>query len=238
MSITILFVLVPIGAIIAWWLSRQRLMAKPWLEVSAIGEVPDTGASSLPAATIGLGVFLAVVCSLFALFISAYFMRMQVADWVQLPAPKLLWFNTGVLILSSIALQYAQVAARRGRRQDVGDGLIVGGLLALTFLVGQLVAWRQLNAAGYFLAANPGNAFYYLFTGLHGLHLLGGLMALGWTADKVWRGFEVSQVRLSVRLCALYWHFLLALWLVLFSILTPWVGDFAAFCRGFSPPVY
>jgi cytochrome c oxidase subunit 3 len=226
-SFTILFFLAPIGVIVAWWLSRQRLMAKPWLDVSAIGEVPDTGASSSPAATIGLGVFLAVVSSLFALFISAYFMRMQVADWVQLPAPKLLWFNTGVLILSSVALQYAQVAARRGRIQDVGDGLIVGGLFALTFLVGQLYVWRQLNAAGYFL-----------FTGVHGLHLLGGLVALGWTADKVWRGFEVNQVRLSVRLCALYWHFLLALWLVLFSILTPWVGDFAAFCRGFSPPVY
>ena len=221
MSITILFFLAPIGVIVAWWLSRQRLMAKPWLDVSAIGEVPDTGASSSPAATIGLGVFLAVVSSLFALFISAYFMRMQVADWVQLPAPKLLWFNTGVLILSSVALQYAQVAARRGRIENVGDGLIVGGLFALTFLVGQLYVWRQLNAAGYFL-----------FTGVHGLHLLGGLVALGKTADKVWRGFEVNQVRLSVRLCALYWHFLLALWLVLFNLLTPWVGDFAVICRG------
>ena len=140
--------LVPIGAIIAWWLSRQRLMSKPWLEVGAIDDFPGTGASSLPAATIGLGVFLAVVSSLFALFISAYLMRMQVADWVRLPAPRLLWFNTSVLILSSVALQYAQVAARTGRRQDVGDGLIVGGLFALTFLVGQLFAWRQLNAAG------------------------------------------------------------------------------------------
>jgi cytochrome c oxidase subunit III len=230
-SITILFFLVPIGAIVAWWLSQQRLTAKPWLEVGAIGEVSDTGASSLPAATIGLGVFLAVVSSLFALFISAYFMRMQVADWAQLPAPKLLWFNTGVLILSSAALQYAQVAARRGRMEGVGDGLIAGGLFAFAFLIGQLFAWRQLNAAGYFLAANPGNAFFYLFTGVHGLHLLGGLVALGRTADKVWRGFEVNQVRLSVQLCALYWHFLLALWLVLFSLLTPWVGDFAVICR-------
>jgi hypothetical protein len=79
-SITILFVLAPIGAIVAWWLSQQRLTAKPWLEVGAID---DTGASSLPAATIGLGVFLAVVSSLFALFISAYFMRMQ----VEMPGP-------------------------------------------------------------------------------------------------------------------------------------------------------
>jgi cytochrome c oxidase subunit III len=231
-SVAILFFLVPIGAIVAWWLSQQRLMSKPWLEVGAIDEVSDRGVSSLPAATIGLGVFLAVVSSLFALFISAYFMRMQVADWVQLPAPKLLWFNTGVLILSSVALQYAQVAARRGRMEGVGDGLILGGLFALTFLAGQLLAWRQLNAAGYFLAANPGNAFFYLFTGVHGLHLLGGLVALAMTADKVWRGFELNHVRLSVRLCAVYWHFLLALWLVLFSLLTPWVGDFAVICRG------
>jgi cytochrome c oxidase subunit 3 len=135
-SFAILFFLAPIGVIVAWWLSQQRLTTEPWLEVGAIGEVRDTGASSLPAATIGLGVFLAVVSSLFALFISAYLMRMQVADWVQLPAPKLLWFNTGALILSSVALQYAQVAARRGRIENVGDGLIVGGLFALTFLVG------------------------------------------------------------------------------------------------------
>ena len=238
MSITILFLLVPIGAIIAWWLSQQRLTAKPWLEISAIGEVPDTGASSLPAATIGLGVFLVVVSALFVLFISAYFMRMQVADWAQLPVPTLLWFNTGVLVLSSVALQYAQVAARKGQIEHVKDGLTIGGLFAITFLVGQLFAWRQLNAAGYFLSSNPGSAFFYLFTGLHGLHVLGGLVALGRTADKVWRGFEVNQVRLSVRLCALYWHFLLALWLVLFSVLTPSVGNFAAFCRSFSPPVY
>ena len=232
MSFAILFFLLPVGAIIAWWLSQQRLMSKPWLEVGAIDEVSDRGVSSLPAATIGLGVFLAVVSSLFALFISAYFMRMQVADWVQLPAPKLLWFNTGALILSSVALQYAYVAARRGRMEGVGDGLILGGLFALTFVAGQLLAWRQLNAAGYFLAANPGNAFFYLFTGVHGLHLLGGLVALAMTADKVWRGFELNHVRLSVRLCAVYWHFLLALWLVLFSLLTPWVGDFAVICRG------
>jgi cytochrome c oxidase subunit III len=230
-SITLLFLAV-IGAIVAWWLSQQRLTSKPWLEVGAIDNFPGTGALSLHAATIGLGVFLAVVGSLFALFISAYFMRMQVADWAQMPAPKLLWFNTGVLILSSVALQYAQVAARKRRMEDVRDGLIAGGLFAFTFLVGQLLAWKQLNAEGYFLATNPANAFFYLLTGLHGLHLLGGLVALALTADKVWRGFDLGQMRLSVKLCAIYWHFLLLLWLVLFSLLTPWVGDFAVICRG------
>lgn len=228
MSITLLLLAV-IGVIAAWWLSQQRLMSKPWLEVGAIDDFQS--ASPAPAAMIGLGVFLAVVVTLFALLISAYFMRMQVADWAQMPAPKLLWFNTGVLILSSAALQYAQVAARGGRMEDVGGGLIAGGLFASAFLVGQLFAWQQLSAAGHFLATNPASAFFYLLTGLHGLHLLGGLVALALTAGKVRQGVEFSQVLLSVRLCAFYWHFLLALWLVLFTLLTPWVGDFAAICR-------
>jgi cytochrome c oxidase subunit 3 len=230
-SIVLIFLAV-IGAIVAWWLSQQRLMSKPWLEVGALGDVPDTRASSLPAATIGLGVFLAVVSALFALFISAYFMRKSLADWTPLPAPRLLWFNTGILVLSSVSLQYASVAARQGRMDDVRDAMIAGGLLALTFLVGQLLVWQELNAAGYFLAANPANAFFYMLTGVHGLHLLGGLVALGRTADKVWRNVEPSKVRLSVQLCAIYWHFLLALWFVLFSLLTSWLDDFADICRG------
>src|SRR5437016_12907045 len=79
-SITILFVLAPIGAIVAWWLSQQRLTAKPWLEVGAIDDFPGTGASSLPAAPIGMGVVLAVVRPLLALFLSPHFLPRQVAD--------------------------------------------------------------------------------------------------------------------------------------------------------------
>jgi len=200
-------------------------MSKPWLEEGAIGDLPGTGASSWPAAKVGLGVFLAVVSSLFALFISAYFMRMHLSDWRPLPVPSLLWFNTAVLIVSSAALQWAQVAARRGRMDGVRAGLFAGGAFALAFLAGQLLAWQQLIGAGYFLATNPANAFFYLLTGVHGLHLLGGLVALGRTTDKVLQGFAMDQVRSSVELCAIYWHFLLLVWLVLFSLLTPWADD-------------
>ena len=112
-------------------------------------------------------------------------------------------------------------------------GLLTAGFFSFAFLVGQLIVWRGLADAGYFATTNPANAFFYLLTGVHGLHLLGGLVALALTADKVWRGFEVNQVRLSVQLCAVYWHFLLALWLVLFTLLTPWVGEFAVICRQF-----
>jgi cytochrome c oxidase subunit III len=217
-SITLLFLAV-VAAIVVWWFRHNRLTAKPWLEEGPIGDFPASGASSLPAAKIGLGVFLAVVGSLFALFISAYFMRMHMADWRPVPLPKLLWLNTAVLILSSIALQSAQVAASRGQMEGVRSGLLVGGVSALAFLAGQLLAWQELISAGYFLAINPANAFFYLITAVHGLHLLGGLVALGRTTGKVWRGADGGHVRLSVELCALYWHFLLFVWLVLFGVL-------------------
>jgi cytochrome c oxidase subunit 3 len=239
-GITILFLAV-IATIAGWWLSRQRLTAKPWLEEGTIGELLDTGASPLPAAKIGLGVFLAVVGSLFALLIGAYSMQMNVAamniaDWRPLPAPRLLWLNTSVLILSSVALQWAQVAAHRGQMDDVRAGLLAGGASALVFLAGQLLVWQQLTAAGYFLATNPAYAFFYLITGVHGLHLLGGVVALGRTTDKVWRGFEADQVRLSVELCVWYWHFLLLVWVFFFSLLTfsAWTGWIYSICYGLA----
>jgi cytochrome c oxidase subunit 3 len=160
-----------------------------------------------------------VATSLFSIVISAYLMRMELVDWRPLPELPLLWLNTGVLGLSSVAMQWARVAARRGRIDGVRAGLAAGGAFAWTFLVGQLWAWHQLSALGYFVAANPANSFFYLITALHGLHLVGGLVAWRKTTAKLWRGLELSQVRLSVELCAIYWHFLLAVWLVLFSLM-------------------
>ena len=79
--------------------------------------------------------------------------------------------------------------------------------------------YRELVDLGYYASTNPANAFFYLITALHGLHLLGGLVAWGRTTDKVRRGVEVAKVRLSVELCTTYWHFLLLVWVVLFTLL-------------------
>lgn len=227
----ILLFMAAVALIAAWWLSQQRLGAKPWLEQGVIDDTRTVGASSLPAAKIGLGVFCVVVGSLFALLVSAYSMRMEVFDWRTLPVPRLLWFNTAVLIMSSGALQWAQAAARRDDGDGVLTGLLAGGASALVFLTGQLLAWQQLKAAGYLPAANPANAFFYLLTAAHGLHLLGGLVALGRTTMKAWRGVEPARLRLSVELCTIYWHFLLLVWLVLLALLTGWADDFVAICR-------
>jgi cytochrome c oxidase subunit 3 len=229
--IAIVLFMVVVAAVAGWWLSRQGLMAKPWLEQGLTGDIPRVGDTTPSTAKIGLGVFLGVVSSLFALLISAYSMRMQGSDWRPLPIPILLWLNTGLLVLSSIALEWARAAAHRGEIFDVRTGLLLGGVSALAFLVGQLLAWRQLDAAGYFVATNPANSFFYLVTAVHGLHVLGGLVALGRTTALALADPTPKQLRMRVELCAIYWHFLLVVWLILFTMLAGWAGDFLAICR-------
>src|SRR5262249_4567758 len=120
-----------------WWLSHQRLMAKPWLDEGVIGEFPGGDRLSAPPATIGLGVFLLVAGSLLSLLMSAYVVRMQLLDWRPLPVLPLLWFNTGVLVLSSVILQWAQAAARRGDYDRTVTGVLCAGVSAVVFLTGQ-----------------------------------------------------------------------------------------------------
>ena len=206
--------------VVVWWLVKQTINIKPWVmdDGVLVGDV-DAEILSEPKEKTGLWVFLAVVTSMFCLFISAYAMRMKLGDWTPLPEPDLLWANTGLLVLSSIALQWARNAAKQERIDNLKIGLNVAGVLTIAFVVGQLFAWQQLVDDGYYLSSNPANAFFYLFTALHGLHILGGLVAWARAASRLWRGSDTTQVRLSVELCAVYWHFLLIVWLVLFGLM-------------------
>lgn len=235
MSVIVVFLAV-IAVIAGWWLSQQQLMAKPWLNVNSIGDIPARNEPSMPLAQVGLGVFLVVAGCLFALLVSAYFMRIEIGpvDGVVLrgmPIPAMLWVNTGVLVLSSIALQCADIAVRRGQRDVMRDALLLGAVSALVFLAGQILVWWQLVDAGYFAAGNPANAFFYLLTGVHGVHVAGGLFALGRTVTKVWNGVPGARLRVSVRLCTIYWHFLLLIWLILLALLTGWADDIIVICR-------
>ena len=230
MSVIVIFLAV-IAGIAGWWLSQQRLMSKPWLEEGVIGPAFYTG-TRLPSAKIGLAVFLAVVGCLFALLTSAYVMRMQMPDWQALPLPQLLWLNTGLLALSSVALHCAVLAARKGSMETMRLALVTGGLTASAFLFGQALVCRELVAAGFFLSTNPANSFFYLLTGMHGLHILGGLFGLGRTTARTWEEPRAERVRLGVELCAMYWHFLLLVWLGLLVLLAGWAGDFLEICRG------
>lgn len=198
----------------------QQLREKPWLPSSGpVVALRDGSTFYLPAATLGLRVFFAVITVVFSLLITAYGTRMAFEDWRPAPQLGLLWFNTIMLLLASAAMQWARWAARRGDRDNLTIGLLGGGICTLAFLAGQLQAWRQLGLVPSFNVMSPAIGFFYLITGLHGLHLIGGMVAWGRTAAKLWRGLDVLRLRLSVELCASYWHFLLVVWLVLFALL-------------------
>jgi cytochrome c oxidase subunit 3 len=220
-SLSVAFVALLAGVVV-WGLLARRLTAKPWETPGSPEDLEAGSAVGLPPAKTGLWILLAVITSLFGLFISAYWMRMEHAhgDWTPLAVPRLLWLNTALLILSSAGMQGARGAARRAQAERVRVALIAAGVLALAFLAGQLVAWRQLSASGYFMAHSPAIAFFYLLTGVHGLHLLGGLFVWGKTVVRMAHpGVELLDVGLSVELCTVYWHYLLLVWLVLFALL-------------------
>lgn len=213
MTIGLVFLSLVMAAIL-WWLFRQTVHVQPWQAQAMVAEV-----AVRPPAKTALWVFLMVASSLFVLFVSAYAMRLGLADWTPLPRPRLLVFNTALLVGASLAMQWTVQAARRGDAGRVQRGMALGGLLTVGFLVGQLVVWKQLDDAGYLVSTNAATAFFYLFTAVHGVHVLGGLVAWGRASLRAWRGADAAAVRLAVELCATYWHFLLVIWVALYALL-------------------
>ena len=166
----------------------QELGKKPWATSEGrIEDLHEGGEFTAPTKKVGLGLLLAVVTVLFSLVVTAYVSRMAIPDWVAVNEPWLLWVNTAILIVGSVAFQRARNAARRGDVAGVRLGLQLGGALTAAFLIGQILAWQQLGLVG----NNPASAFFYLLTGLHGLHLLGGFIAWGRAMLRVTRDSRV-----------------------------------------------
>ncbi|WP_022681741.1 cytochrome c oxidase subunit 3 [Sphingobium bisphenolivorans] len=187
-----------------------RLTEKSW-EGPAPLDIRDRPS----AGAVGLVTYFAVALVMFSLLIAAYLMRMGLHsamghasdDWTPMPDPPLLWVNSTILLLSSAAWE----RARRSVGGQATHWAMIGAMLGLAFLCGQLLLWRHYAQGGYYLGANPANAFFYLLTALHGCHIAGGLAATA-------RAFALQSLR-AIGLCALYWHFLLALWIILAALL-------------------
>jgi cytochrome c oxidase subunit III len=227
MSLTVAYAALATG-IVVWFVLVMKLRSKPWEAVA--NAVPQGTGFSVSAKRVGLWIFLAVVTSLFGLFLSAYYMRMgshaghgspmTVADWKAIRDPSILWFNTVLLILGSIAMQSARVSVAKSQVQRTRVGLFAAGLLTFAFLIGQLLAWREIRYSGFFTPLNPAVAFFYVLTAVHALHLLGGLVVWARTfARSLRKDVELIDVRLSVELTSVYWHYLLLVWLGLFAVL-------------------
>jgi cytochrome c oxidase subunit 3 len=210
----VIALLVGIGA---WYLVARQLTAKSWRS----GEQPgDVGAIKSAPARVGLWVFMAVVTSLFGLFLSAYAMRMHHGvGWCHLTIPPILWINTLVLVAASVALQLSSRAVGRGQRRMAQVALTAGGALSIAFLAGQVAGWQAVGPSLYFIQGSPAIAFLYVLTIAHGLHLIGGLYVLGRSAMRFAGGAELIDLRQSLQLCSIYWHFLLLVWLVVFAVL-------------------
>ena len=200
----------------------QILAQKPWDPSQAkIDDMHEGGTINLSKGKLGLRFIMFVSTIFFCLFIVTYSDRMVYPDWQRMPEPWLLWINTAVLFFSSMVFVSTQIASKNNQFQIVKNRLLLIGFLAFAFLVGQLLVWQQLIANGFYVSTNPSNAYFYVFTALHGLHLLGGLVYWYLTIKKVWISSDivVSKVKHTVDLCAIYWHFLLAVWVVLFGLM-------------------
>lgn len=172
---------------------------------------------------LGLWLFLATVTMLFAAFTSAYIVRRSTGDWRPIALPSLLWINTAVLVLSSVAVEVARWSGERDRWRaaSVSCGAAVG--LGVGFLVGQWMAWAQLAAAGVYLPTSPHGSFFYMMTGAHALHVMAALALLAWTAVATWAGrgrHARAEWRLLMSVCRTFWHYLGAVWVYLFLFLS------------------
>jgi cytochrome c oxidase subunit III len=177
---------------------------------------------------LGMWVALASILMLFVALTSAYIVRQtqglasDVRDWVAIDMPQVLWATTVLLIVSSFTIEMARRSLRRndyGRFRRYVAATTVMGVL---FLAGQIVAWRQLAAQGIYVNSNPHSSFFYLLTSLHGVHLLGGLIALSGVTLAALRLRIGARQRNSVEATSLYWHFMDGLWLYLFLLLFFW----------------
>ena len=216
-----LIVLALMLATLLGWLLKQSFNTQPWVaekvsDTAHHGPLGDASNTTL----IALITFLAVVTSFFALILSAYALRMELGDWVPMSEPQLLWTNTAMLVLASVAFQWTRNGAVVGNAARLKPGLMATGVLTTAFVVGQLIAWQQLTVGGQGLRANPSNAFFFFLTGAHAVHIIGGMYVWARATFRVMLGrAEGGQIRRSIEMCTIYWHFLLIVWLILFGLL-------------------
>jgi cytochrome c oxidase subunit III len=159
----------------------------------------------------------------FAAFTTALMLRRGVGDdWVTMAKPRILLLNTAILLASSVALDMARRALRAKRRNWFSGWWTVGTVLGLLFLVGQGLAWRQLQGAKVFIGNNPSNTFFYVLTVAHAAHLVGGLMALIWVDIQALRLRLGPAKRTAIDVSAIFWHFLDGIWIYLMVLFYVW----------------
>jgi cytochrome c oxidase subunit III len=168
-------------------------------------------------------ILIASTAVVFLAFTIAFGARRAAAEeWTGIPLPGILWANTTILIASSAGLELARRSLRGGRRLWFTKAWLAGTVLGFTFLFGQAKAWLDLSSAGIYLASSTGSAFFYILTGAHAFHLLGGVLALSYVAVKAFR-FQLGPAkRTAADASACFWHFLGVVWIGIIALFLVW----------------
>jgi len=167
----------------------------------------------------GIAVGIVSILMFFMALASAFLVRRgSGSDWIPVHIPAVIWVNTVILLASSLTLELARRRLSNANPSGFRSFWSVTTSLGFLFLLGQLIAWRQLVAQGVFMASNPASSFFYIFTGAHAAHLAGGVGALLYVA---FRKFEKAKISLptAAEIASYYWHFMDALWVFLLALL-------------------
>ncbi len=163
--------------------------------------------------------FIGSVAMLFAAFTSAYIVRQAEGNWLYFDLPNLFYITSGIILMSSFTLQWAYWEAKKDSLDRVKLLVGITSLLGVAFLVGQVMAWRELVEHSVYLVGNPSGSFIYILTGLHGVHLISGIVFLLIVLNSTFK-FKIHSKNLAqLEMCLTYWHFLGGLWLYLFVFL-------------------
>lgn len=163
--------------------------------------------------------FIVSIVMIFAALSSAYIVRQADGNWLVFELPNILWVNSGVIIISSIFMQWAYLSAKKDNLEQVKLATTITAILGVGFLVGQVYAWGDLVNNQVYLVGNPSGSFVYILTGLHGLHLISGIIFLLIVLVSTFKYKVHSQNIARIEICTTYWHFLGGLWLYLFIFL-------------------
>lgn len=166
-----------------------------------------------------LWLFIVTVVMIFASLTSAYIVRQSEGNWLEFDLPEIFWYNSGIILLSSITLHWAYMSAKKDDLSKVRLGMILTSILGAIFLVGQWYSWGALVDRDVFFVGNPAGSFLYVFTGLHALHLISGVIFLIIVLISSFRYQVHSKNMDTMEMCVTYWHFLGGLWLYLFMFL-------------------
>lgn len=166
-----------------------------------------------------LWLFMVSIVMIFASLTSAFIVKQGEGSWQDYQLPSLFWFTSGVIIVSSLLLQWGYFAAKKDQLQTVKLTVGLTLLLGLVFLVGQWKSWAQLVEMEVFFVGNPAGSFIYILTGLHALHLISGIIFLIIVLISAFKYKVHARSMVRMEMCTTYWHFLGALWLYLFVFL-------------------